>query len=159
MSWKAIPGDELIIAAETYKTVSRLVRTYGDSPDTTIISQLTSVPFSDIEQELESILSIGISVKAIRAIKVSDNVYDQEIEYTCDQYFENSPAIPIAVWYALSIAIPLIIAYLTIPDILEHTGDFIEDAFYIETPFGVANIFPIIVVGIIVIAIIMLFRR
>ena len=159
MSWKAISGDEYIKAGETYKTISKLIRTYGNSPDATIILQLTSVPFSSIEQELESQLSICVTVNNIRARKVSSNTYEQEIEYTCNQYFEHSPAIPIAIWYALSVAIPLIIAYLTIPDILEHAGDFIEDVFFIETPWGPANIFPIIILGVIVVAILILFRR
>jgi len=150
MSWKEIGGDELVKAGESYQTIHRLQRISGDALPSEIITALTSVPYTDIEHEIESQHGIDVTIRSITAKKIDTDLYDQTVTFECV-----TNAIPI-IWIAVIVA-SIAISFVAV---LIHVNlDKISEIFTIETPFGEVNTFAIVMIGIVLVAIIILMKR
>ena len=154
--WKTIPGDTIVETGESYKVIATIHRTEGTSLDSEIIHALeNAVSYTDIEDLLRNTYGTDISVKRISARKVDTNLFEQAIEFKCDK--NPAPAIVmILAKVIIVVVIPAITTWLLM-DKFEHMAEI--DAFKIETPFGETNIFPIIIIAAIILAIIMLMKR
>lgn len=150
MSWTVISGDELVKAGESYQTIHRLQRISGTAPDSEIIRALSSVPYYDIETEIEQQHGIDVTIKSITAKKVSTDTYDQIITFDCV-----TNAIPI-IWIGIIVA-SIVIAYVA--TLIAINLDKIEEIFKIETPIGSVKTFAIVVVIMAVVALIFIMKR
>ena len=152
MSWKTISGSTIVEQNETYKTIITVQRTSGTSSDSEVIHALeTSVSYTELEDQLRNQYGTDIKVIKVSARKTGENLYEQTIEFTC--LSDGSPTlIAIAIFFAGSIILALIIR-----DILIHAEEY--DLFKIKVGDIEANLFPIVIIVIAIIAILMLIRR
>lgn len=156
MSWKTISGDTIVETGETYKTHATLHRTSGSSSDADIIHALENAwSYTDLEDLLRNTYGTDVNVKRVSAKKVDANLFEQTIEFKCD----HNPAPALAILLAkvvIVIVIPAIVAWLLM-DKFEHIAEL--DAFKIKTGGLEANIFPIVIIAIAIIAILILIKR
>lgn len=154
--WKSVPGDNFVEAGETYKTIATLHRTSGASSDSDVIHALEAAwSYSDLEDLLRSSYGTDVIVKRVSARKVDTNLFEQTIEFNCIS--ASTPFLAILLAKVIIVVVIPAIATWLLMDKFEHMAEL--DAFKIETPFGETNIFPIVIVAAIILAIVMLTKR
>jgi len=152
MSWKTISGDTIVEQNETYKTIVTIQRTSGSSTDNEVIHALeTSVSYSDLEDQLRNQYGTDVEIIKVSARKTGENLYEQTIEFKCLSS-GTPPLVVIAIFFVGSIILALIIR-----DILIHAEEY--DLFKIKVAGIEANLFPIIIIAIAIVAILILLRR
>ena len=158
MSWKEISNDTYVEPNNTYQSISTYHRTSGESTDSYIIHGLeTAVSYTELKEQIENTLGIGVTIISVRAKKIDNNLYEQIIEFKCI-HAGNPVWIPIAyvaVKFGLIFATALVI-YFTI-DRLSRVVE--EDHFKIKVGDIEANLFPIVIIAIIILVILFLMRR
>ena len=155
MSWKEISGDTIIETGETYKTHATLHRTSGNSSDAYVIYALENAwSYTDLNDLLIDTYGTDVTVKRVSAKKVDINLFEQTIEFKCTS--ANTPVLAVLLAKVIIVVvIPGIVAWLLM-DKFEHLVDL--DAFDIKTPSGVANLFPIVIIVIAIIAMLILIK-